>query len=471
MVTNMGTKITQWIKLNLTLVICGTLAAVSIVLIALGMFLPEAQAKLDTDKRVYDGLQSVRTKAANERVIEDIRRKQNEIRRNVQAFLASAARTTPRTLLHANVFPKVSERHNARQFKEACDRKRGELLAMLNAKDRPDEIDISDFRERIRWALQREAEQEGKLGTFLPGGMNSSVPGAGRGARDTGGWSTRGIGGGAAAIPEDVTPEEWIKQDAEAGASVERCREIHMYANDDAFDPLCRISDQYPSADVMWAAQVSLWIQEDIIQVLARLNKEVADQLPEEERYVANLPIKHLLYIALSDPLAPGGETYSGRQVSRSGVSASSLEEPVAPPSTPSFTKREVGETLDVINVAVGLVIDANHLLKVIDGIGDSGFYTPLLVSYEAVPYDPNLRGYIYGPAPVIRVRLEFEHCILRDKLTIGDKQYVELMPESIKSGAWPTRSGSGRPSPTRTGYYGEPGIGGGGGRFSRDDF
>lgn len=469
MVTNMGTRIIQWIKLNLTLVICGTLAAVSILLIALGMFLPEAQAKLDTDRSVYDGLQSVRTKAANERVIEDIRRKQNEIRRNVQAFLTSAARTTPRTLLHANVFPQARERHNARQFKEACDRKRVELLAMLNAKDRPDEIDISDFRERIQRALQREAEQEGKLGTFLPGGMNPSVPGAGRGARDTGGWSARG---GAATIPEDVTPEEWIKQDAEAGASVERCHEIHMYANEDAFDPLCRISDDYPSADVMWAAQTSLWIQEDIIQVLARLNNEVADQLPEEERYVANLPIKHLLYIALSDPLAPGGEMYSRRQVSRPGVSASGLEEPVAPSSTPSFTTRQVGDTLDVINVAVGLVIDANHLLKVIDEIGNSGFYTPLLVSYEAVPYDPNLRGYIYGPASVIRVRLEFEHCILRDKLTIGDKQYVELMPESIKSGAWPTRSGGGGMSPRRGGLYGESrGIGGGGGRFSRDDF
>ncbi len=459
-------KFTQFVKSNLALVICGTLAVVSIVLIGLGMFLPEAQANLAADKSAFDGLQSVAGKPANERVVEELRRKQNDIRKNVQNFLAAAAKSTPRTLLHPDAFPEPKEQMDASEFKDNCDRKRLELLRLLNSKDEPDASDIDDYREQMLKAKQREMLQEGGTpseGLIMPGMGNNPANPSGMGPEP--GRVTNMLGS-TSVMPENVTPEEWVKQDFHAGASVKRAHEVYCYANQQSLDPrsLIPVTDKYPIPEVMWEAQLSMWIQEDILQVLARINNDVAAQLPEEQRWVAHLPVKHLLYVAagnylsrlLADaPLGVGG--------SRSSVGdASNILDPSPPPSTASFTKRAVGETLDVVPVAVGLVIDSNYLLRLLDEISKSGFYTTLNVSYEAVAYDPTLHGYIYGPAPVIRVRLELEHCILRDKLTIGEKKYVDLMPAAIKAGTWvsPSRGGGtgGRPatpmmSPERGGY------------------
>ena len=47
------------------------------------------------------------------------------------------------------------------------------------------------------------------------------------------------------------------------------------------------------------------------------------------------------------------------------------------------------------------------------------------MVTYEAAPQDRLPIGYIYGSAPILAVRLEFEGCFLRNK-------YEEWMPEGI---------------------------------------
>ncbi|HON65029.1 MAG TPA: hypothetical protein PLS23_00935 [Phycisphaerae bacterium] len=440
-------KIQQWVKANLTIVICGSLALVSIVLLLLGMFLPTAQADLAADKSVYDGLQGIPGKAANERVIEELRRKQAEVNRSVQAFLAAAAKTTPRTLLHPDVFPEPKERFDATEFKDECDRKRLALLALLNAKDEPGQAEIDDFREQILRAKQRQMLQEGETPAAstnllpMPGGVRSPAAPGGRFGFSAGFGpaAAGGFPGAAAQIPDGMSPEEWVKEDPHAGASVKRAREIYCYAKDESLDPRSLITDRYPSPEIMWEAQCSLWIQEDILQALARLNTEVANQLPEQDRWVGNLPVKRLVYFITGSPLkaSSGGDVgTSGRSMGISHSQAKSVLDPV-PPSSSLFTNRQAGENLDVIPLTIGLVIDSNYLLRVLDEISKIGFYTTLSVSYEAIPYDPTLRGYIYGPAPVIGVRLEVEHCILRDALTIGDKKYVDLMPESIKTGTW----------------------------------
>ena len=66
-------------------------------------------------------------------------------------------------------------------------------------------------------------------------------------------------------------------------------------------------------------------------------------------------------------------------------------------------------------------------LPAVLNAICEAGFYTPLMVTYEAVPQGELPIGYIYGSAPILAVRLEFEGSFLRNK-------YAEWMPESIKT-------------------------------------
>jgi hypothetical protein len=477
----MAPKIIQWVKAHLTVVICGTLGLLSIVALVLGFILSDARSLLAADQQVYSSLQNAAGKAVNDRVIEQVRARQLEERRNVQRFLTEAAKTNPHTLLRANVFPEPKERMDPNFFVEACEKKRKELLALLKANDKPTDQDKLDYHKEMLRAKQKEMVESGQApssmygtkGTAL-GGALSPVPGALMGD---------GIGlPGATAPLANMTPEERVKMDPAAGASLDRATRICCYASEQSLDPRTQITlkeKEIPPVELMWESQLSLWIQEDLIQALARLNNEAASQLPEEQRWVANLPIKHILYITIGGYLpksaggATGGAMGGAVLVGTPAVEVTSLAAP-AGGAEGAFTKRTVTDKVDVVQLALGLVIDANSLIRVIDEIEKAGFYTPLLVSYETVEYDPSLHDYIYGSGPVVRARLEFEHCILRDKFIIvdkaaGDKKYayLDLMPASIKEGTYVSDASrsSGGLLRTPTGVGPSPGYRPGGGQ------
>ncbi|MBI4581904.1 MAG: hypothetical protein HY718_19560 [Planctomycetes bacterium] len=468
----MGSKIITWVKSHLTLVVCSSLGLVSVALLVLGMILPDSQALLESDRQVYSNLQGAAAKVANERVIEEVRRQQSDIRRNVERFLARAARTSPHALLRSDVFPAPKERMAPNFCVEDADKKRKELLALLNAKDRPQARDIEEYREEMLRLEQKRQRESGMVPGASPTGK-SALPGVPVvPAPSLGLIHGTDAGGGAPSAEnlENLTPEELVRRDPTAGASLKRAHEIHCYAAIEALDARNQIAAKDPPVELMWESQVSLWIQEDIIQALARLNNEVAAQLPEEERWVGNLPIKHLLYIAVGPYLA---KLQDSGVIGLGGGGGTTIE--VGSPTPPvnshsaAFTQRQASEALDVIYLSVGLVIDANYLLRVIDEIGKTGFYTCLSTSYEATASDPLLRDFVYGSGPLLRVRLELEHCILRNTLTVrkDDKsseqlKYIDLMPASIKAGTYlsdASRGGTIQPVRPPMGRYPDEGF------------
>jgi hypothetical protein len=449
----MGSKIIQWVKSHTLVVICSSLGVLSLTALVLGIVLPTTQADLEADMQVFTGLQGAAGKPANGRVIDEVRRQQAGIRREVERFLAEAAKTSPHTLLHPDVFPAVKERFAPNVFRDRCEQKRRDLLALLKAQDKPGTVEIEDYRQEM---LKREQKRRLEMGEApaqagqIGGPMNAPAGGP-------------GMGGPNAGI-ENLPPAERVKRDPAAGAAIRRAHEVYCYANIESLDPRNQVAKE-PPLELMWEAQLSLWIQEDIIQSLAKLNNDAAAQLPEGDRWVGNLPIKRLAYIVVGNYLpASTGTPAAGGTFIRGGggfgpgpgpggTAGSELEVPAMPPTVAEgvFTKRPASATTDVVHLAVGLVIDANYLLKVIDEINKMGFYTPLLVNYEAVEPDPSFHDYIYGPGSVVRVRLEFEHCLLRDKLMVGDKKYADLMPASIKEGKYvsdPGRTGVGGMGP-----------------------
>ncbi len=416
-------KIIAWIKSHLTLVICSSLGVVSIVVLVLGYIMPTAQADLQADLQVYTNLQGVAGKAANERVVEDLRKQEQEVRRSVQKFLAEATKTNPHSLLNNDIFPEVREPFAPNVFREKCDQKRRELLAMLNAKDKPSQQDIDDYNTELLKAEQKKNLREGRAPVMLnapafsPRGSSPAL----------GSRSTVGL--------DKLTPEELVKQDAHSGASVKRAHEIYCYASNESLDPRNQITDRSAPVELMWESQLSLWIQEDIIRALARLNNDAAKALPEADRWVGNMPVKHLVYITVGSYLPRS----QGMGQSSGGAPAVDVSSPAPPPAAADavFTERGASEQREVVHLAIGLVIDAAELVRVTDEISRIGFYTPLSVSYEAVDPNPYFQDYVYGSGPVIRVRLEYEYCILPQKFEVDKKKLVDIMPADIKSGTY----------------------------------
>lgn len=427
----------QWIKSHLTIVVCGSIGLVSLVMLVLGILLTNLQEAMAQDESLYSSLTSMKSKPVNARVIEEVRSQQRKVKEQVDRFLKEAVATAEHKPLLADVFPMFKGENERFAFSERFRQKQLELIRRLNAKDQPSDADVIDYRENLERELQKEKRLSGETAVNPFGGPAPLVTEP------------------SAVDLSKLTPEELVQKDPLAGASVKRAREIYMYASVSSLDPKFSPDEKYPSIESMWMAQVGLWIQEDIINALARVNEQEAERqkLPPEERWVGTMPVKHLLYILISDYVSAAAGSPAG------GFAAGPTtpgELPSGPPpglADAVFTKRGSTSGYDVVHLAMGLVIDARAMLTILDEISKSGFYTPLSVSYEVVDYDPSLRGYVYGSGPVIRVRIEYECCMLREK-------YREWMPETLKS---PDRQpvGAGAGSSYRATPYGGSPYGG----------
>jgi hypothetical protein len=219
----------------------------------------------------------------------------------------------------------------------------------------------------------------------------------------------------------------------------------------------------------MWYAQMSLWIQEDVVAALAQLNeaaaKRIAAQGGEEKPWVGNLPVKHIIGIRIGSYLRP---TEGEVQPMSSGGSGGQTERLLGTDPTNSaasvFTHRGGSETIDIIQFNLHLVVEAASLPAVIDAVARAGFYTPLLVNYVTVPPNPELLDYIYGPEPSIEVQLDFEGAFLRNKYEAWIPQVVVDAIKTGQAGPSGNRSGGGGGRQDRMSAPGGRGFPGGSG-------
>jgi len=461
----MGTmigRIVAWVRLNLTMVICGSVAAVSVVAIVLGMLLPDVQASLQKDKTVYDSLKTAAGSAINEAVIEKHRQLQQDARRRLQRYLAEASKTRDYAPVHPEVFPAVRpDRQNAPfEFREAVRRKQRELLDLLKAKDRPTDEEVREYDNKLKADARKEERLRGG-GAAAPG--MPVVPGADM--IDRSATPVRGRLPGeemGSAIDRsrtllEIPAEQLIRENPAAGLAVMIARSIHCYASPASLVPQPVLTEQgQPSLESMWRSQVAIWVQEDIIGALAQFNAAVADSLPEDQRWVGHLPVKHLAGFTISSmQLAPAGGA-AGSTPREGGDFGGRM--PGAGSSNPGevsgFIKRTRQPDIDVVRFQLDLVVEAPRLIEVLEAIAAAGFYTPTQVTYTEVPANLTLTDYVYGPAPVIRARVSYEGCLLRSK-------YLKWIPAQLSGDT------SGMGAPGGMGSPGGMGPGGGGGRLA----
>ncbi len=177
-----------------------------------------------------------------------------------------------------------------------------------------------------------------------------------------------------------------------------------------------------PELDVLWYAQVSYWIQKDVVDAIVAVNQEAADSLVGKEGnpWVGVMPIKDVVSVRVLEGFVPldGDEVYG---------SDPDGSEDAQPPGTPEtvFTHSGSNDWYEVVQYSVKLVMDVRDIPKFIDRLTSNSFHTVLRVSYVSEPPNKKIVGKVYGSEPTVRVVMDFETVLLGEV-------FRPMMPESV---------------------------------------
>jgi hypothetical protein len=454
----------QWIKAHLNVVVAGSVSLLAAVALVLGVLLTNVAEGMHSSESLFPSLHSAGglPKSALDAMTAEQLKRHDELVEMLKQMGVKSGDHKPLPIAD-RVFPKIDRDNQDApfRFKEDFAKKQKELLVMLKAQDRPSDEEIKDeekaiIQRRTQELLEQGRERENR------GVVRPVQPTTVFGAANTTGSNTIGL----AQVGPNATPEELVKEVPEVRAAVAQAhRKGYLcYAAEASLDPRPRITDpqvQKPQLEDMWYAQVSLWIQEDVLGALAGVNEERAKKLPPQEQWVGNMPFKRLVSFAVGGYVPEPTQSTGGPWGGGSGGGPSGDIVGGMPPME-AVSKRGCKGAVDVIQFSIRMVVEARALPEIIDAICDSGFYTVLQVNYEAVNPYVDSDGYVYGSRPVIDTWMLCEGSLLRTNAT-----YAKLMPdpvkEAIQSGKLVGGGGSGYEGGGAVpGGFGGPPMGGG---------
>lgn len=234
--------------------------------------------------------------------------------------------------------------------------------------------------------------------------------------------------------PAGVLTQEGAMKDAVARANITLAQQHFCYyqpfealdrASTLEFYPAMAVDDPLsaPTIQDCWAAQVSLWIQQDVVDAITRTNEQEAQRLTElgQNPWVAVLPVKEILSIrvhpyhittSMVQPSNP--DSGDGARVVKQGSSPIGRQ-PAGPVGSAdvAWTGGASDAVFDVLQFTVKLVVDERDLPSIINEICRDRMHNLLRVSYVSVPPDPLMQGRIYGSEPTVNVVLDFETYML----------------------------------------------------------
>lgn len=376
-----------FIKKNLLMLILGV---VSVGAISTAVWAYVAGDEIVKQMQSLDGiksrLRSAKAKPQNLATIEAKRREVEEKEARLKKTLESvlAVQTTnafygaPRELLVADILPAPKDNSQRFEFKERYKSEFEKLLPRLKARVK------AELDEVAREQAIIDGQEQGADSEVLDNPWRPLV-----------------------AAPEKRRSaakgslEEFLRRYAEARAAEKVARGIYMYVDRYALrmQPMAE-SSAAPNDTEIWHAQMSLWIQQDLVVALASVNEKRAEALRAAKReydaWVAYMPVKHLRSLRISGRLGRGGGLNQG------GFAL-------------SFTTLDNDKDKFVVPLQLELVIEEAALNEVLDALCTIGFYTPLCVQYEAVEPDPLQREYLYGNDPVVFARIDLEGYYFRE--------------------------------------------------------
>jgi len=370
----------------------------------------------------------------NDKAVEAVAAKIRQIMQDYEQVLAMSHEMNRREPLLDDVFPTPADGAAPWRFRSTYLQARQELPIRMDAGLPADQQDIEIQKQLIQTEL--EAEQAERVG------MAAEPSGAG-------GPGTESVRPTALAAPEGGQTPAYLTEAAGVArrtyeprfdpvirAVLAKARSVRCYYRGlaETFgQPPFEVVGAKPDAEQMWRAQLSLWIQQDVVDAIGRINEQAARVIeaanqnkPPAEResaWVGNMPVKALLHVDVGEYVL--GEAETGRAGSRrpgayvAGAGGSGQQ-------GPSFTRCTCNDLYDVVRFQVRMIVDSRDLLRVIDGLCAGKFFVPVCVNYEKVEYDPRESGMFYGEEPLLDVTVDFEAYFFTDI-------YRPLMPKAVK--------------------------------------
>ncbi len=228
---------------------------------------------------------------------------------------------------------------------------------------------------------------------------------------------------------DEESIEALVRKSAAARASEVVAKDIWMYLDENAIakHPLAETRGT-PSAEEIWQAQLGLWIQQDMVTALARMNERRARNYSDagelDKLWVAYMPVKRLEKMAIAPYLGNGGE-----------LNNADWKE--------SFTGIENNKSRFMVPVYLKMVVEEAAVMDVINSLCSVGYYTPIWTQLQAVTPDPTYKSYIYGDEPVVELEIIVEGYYFRSV-------FEEWIPKDLKKvmemkGAMDESAGRGR--------------------------
>ncbi|MEK7755835.1 MAG: hypothetical protein AAB385_01335, partial [Planctomycetota bacterium] len=223
--------------------------------------------------------------------------------------------------------------------------------------------------------------------------------------------------------PAEVLTKLGAKNDQAARASIAAAQKIYCYAVNFFEDkPPDRVASlefwptmkdtgtvEAPETDDVWRAQVSYWIQKDVVEAIVAVNDEAGEAAKQakEDQWVGIMPVKEIISIRVSDYVPPTGELFS--------VSPPVGYIAALPPGSAEsvFTGTASGDSYEVVQFTVKLIMDQRDIPLLVERLCNNSFLTLLRVSYKSVPVNKAMTGKVYGAEPTVLVVMDFESVML----------------------------------------------------------
>lgn len=419
------------VKKNLLSIICGVVALIAIVLVFFPVdgWYKELSTQLQSSATTFNNIQSTRTQGSsvklpvvnldpnanppelgqfpNEKALEAADKVAHQMSDESAKLLKFANSLNEHQPLTNGVLPSIRTGSAQLRFNADYMSRFGQFISAMHATAAPTQDDVTQMRARLLQEILAK----------VPSSDGQRNPQQEQEAQAT--------------FDEKVAP---LVPDQ---LRVERAKAGLIYATERSFDqyqPIVTANQQGRGAsqEDIWAAQVGLWIQEDLVNAIAETNTGATG--------VETAIVKRLVSVAVDrDYLTGHGKVSMGGGLAGLAPARGAAQmDPNAPQvEDPSMTAVRVFRysptgrvsnlQYDVVNFSVVVEADARSFRTFLANLSNGRLITVRQIDMIGIDRDKRQRqGYVYGKDPVVRMHVRCEAVFLHDWA-------IKYMPATIQ--------------------------------------